>query len=65
MVFALKTLIRLTFLCILWVLTRGLQLVYELSELHREADWISNSELELQVKIQRHLKSLAPEFIRS
>lgn len=47
-----KAIVRLVFLCILWVLTRSLQFVFELSDLTDEACSISNSELDLQIKIQ-------------
>ena len=53
-----KAIVRLTFLCILWVLTRSLQFVFELSDLTDEACSISNSELDLQCKIRSTMSAL-------
>ena len=49
---------REAFLCILWVLTRSLQFVFELSELTNEACSISNSEVDLQIKIKNTVLAL-------
>ncbi|MEO1390990.1 MAG: hypothetical protein AAFV85_26965 [Cyanobacteria bacterium J06634_6] len=61
----LKTLIRLIFLSVLWLLVRFTQFVLELSELSWEACEVSNAELHLQVKIHRQLKALTPKFIKA
>ncbi|NEZ54985.1 hypothetical protein [Adonisia turfae] len=60
-----KTLIRLAFLSVLWLLVRFTQFVLELSELIHEADAVSNAELHLQMKIHRQLKALTPGFIKA
>ncbi|NEZ68428.1 hypothetical protein D0962_37905 [Leptolyngbyaceae cyanobacterium CCMR0082] len=60
-----KTLIRLIFLSVLWLLVRFTQFVLELSELIHEADAVSNAELHLQVKIHHQLKALTPKFIKA
>ncbi len=56
---------RLIFLCLLWVLTRSLQFVFQLSRLSHEADCISGSELELQVKIIDMLREAMPERLKA
>ncbi|MEM9804650.1 MAG: hypothetical protein AAF959_05175 [Cyanobacteria bacterium P01_D01_bin.56] len=60
-----RTVILLGFLSVLWVLTRMLQAVFEIAELSREADYISGSELELQVKIRRLAGVIASKFIKA
>ena len=62
---AIKRLIRLIFLSVLWLLVRSVQFLLEVSELTYEACEISNSELGLQIRIQRELKTLVPNFIKA
>lgn len=51
---------RLAFLCILWVLTRSLQFVFEVTKLQEEADGVSDATLSLEVKVEGQLESLLP-----
>mgnify|MGYP001791344993 CR=1 FL=1 len=60
-----QTLIRLIFLCALWVLTRSLQFVFEVLKLRCEADYTSGAELELQVKIINTLSRAVPEQLKA
>ena len=53
---AIKTLIRLVFLSVLWLLVRFTQFVLELSDLNWEACEVSGAELHLQLKIRRLIK---------
>ena len=62
---AIKPLIRLIFLSVLWLLVRFTQFVLGLSDLTWEADAVSNAELFLQDKIHRQLKALIPLFIKA
>lgn len=55
-----RGLLLFTAYCLLWVLTRSLQFVFEVTKLQREADHISGSELELQIKIRNQLEVLLP-----
>ncbi|MEM9006536.1 MAG: hypothetical protein AAGE59_23795 [Cyanobacteria bacterium P01_F01_bin.86] len=60
-----RTLIRLVFLSVLWLLVRFTQFVLELCDLTYEACETSNAELGLQVRIRRQLKALTPKFINA
>ncbi|NEQ53612.1 MAG: hypothetical protein F6K11_26340 [Leptolyngbya sp. SIO3F4] len=62
---ATKSLIRLIFLSVLWLLVRFTQFVLELSELTYAACEVSNAELDLQVRIHKRLKALTPTFIKA
>ena len=62
---AIKTLLRIAFLSVLWLLVRSVQFLLEVSDLTYEACEISNSELGLQIRIQRELKALTPMFIKA
>ena len=60
-----KTLIRLAFLSVLWLLVRFTQFVLELAELNYAACEVSNAELDVQVRIKRNAGRLVPGFART
>ncbi|MEM9805958.1 MAG: hypothetical protein AAF959_11805 [Cyanobacteria bacterium P01_D01_bin.56] len=64
MVRLIQFLTRLSFLCILWVLTRSLQFIFEISMLDRETGYTSGAEMELQVKIIAMLRRAVPERLK-
>ena len=64
MTHVIKTLIRLVFLSVLWLLVRSVQFLLELSELSWEACEVSNAELFLQVKIRQLVQDLVPKFLK-
>ena len=47
-----RSLLLLTAYCLLWLLTRSLQFVFEVTKLQEEADGISDATLSLEVKVE-------------
>ena len=59
-----KTLIRLIFLSVLWLLVRFTLFCLEVSELNWEACAVSGAEDHLIVKMQRLVRALVPGFVK-
>ena len=55
-----RSLLLITVFAFLWLLTRSLQFVFEVTRLQEEADGISDATLSLEVKIEDRLESLLP-----
>lgn len=43
----------------------SLQFLFNVLDMHDEACGVSDAEISLQVKIEREIKALAPEFVKA